>query len=157
MDMEKRLQSLREELRERNLDAYIVTGTDPHQSEYVAPRWRTRAFISGFTGSAGTVIITLDKALLWVDSRYFIQAAEEISGTEYVLMKLETEGTPDPWEWLKRNMAEGSTVGVDGSSISIALFSDLSSLTHSHRHPLTRTLTHSHPLTLTHSHWMTVL
>ena len=128
MDMEKRLQSLREELRERNLDAYIVTGTDPHQSEYVAPRWRTRAFISGFTGSAGTVIITLDKALLWVDSRYFIQAAEEISGTEYVLMKLETEGTPDPWEWLKRNMAEGSTVGVDGSSISIALFSDLSSL-----------------------------
>ena len=86
MDIEKKLTSLRNELKERSIDAYLVTGTDPHQSEYVAPRWRTRAFISGFTGSAGTVVITQDKALLWVDSRYFIQAEKEIENTEYEMM-----------------------------------------------------------------------
>ena len=126
MDIEKRLTGLRSELRERGLDAYLITGTDPHQSEYVAPRWRSREFISGFTGSAGTVVVTMDKALLWVDSRYFIQAEKEIAGTEYVLMKLEMEGTPDPYEWLKTSMKEGSKVGVDSSSISISLFSGLS-------------------------------
>ena len=127
MDMEKRLQSLREELRERNLDGYLITGTDPHQSEYVAPRWRTREFISGFTGSAGTVIVTLDNALLWVDSRYFIQAEKEIQGTEFQMMKLDTDNTPDPYRWLEENMEEGSCVGVDSSSVSISLFSMLSS------------------------------
>lgn len=125
MDIERRLTSLRKELRERSIDAYLVTGTDPHQSEYVAPRWRTRAFISGFTGSAGTVVVTQDKAVLWVDSRYFIQAAREIEGTEYEMMKLETDGTPDPYQWLE-SLPSGSKVGVDASSVSIALFSSLS-------------------------------
>ena len=126
MDIESRLTGLRRELRERGLDAWIDTGTDPHQSEYAAPRWRTRAFLSGFTGSAGTVIVTLDRALLWVDSRYFIQAQEEIAGTECEMMKLETEGTPDPWQWLEENMGEGMRVGVDAATISISLFSQLS-------------------------------
>lgn len=125
MDIEKRLLNLRDELKEKSIDAYLVTGTDSHQSEYVAPRWRTRAFISGFTGSAGTVIVTGDKALLWVDSRYFIQAAKEIEGTEYEMLKLETED-PDPYEWIEKNLPQGATIGVDASSISIALFSDLS-------------------------------
>ncbi len=125
MDIERRLTSLRKELRERSIDAYLVTGTDPHQSEYVAPRWRTRAFISGFTGSAGTVVVTQDKAVLWVDSRYFIQATREIEGTEYEMMKLETDGTPDPYQWLE-SLPSGSKVGVDASSVSIALFSSLS-------------------------------
>ena len=126
MDIGKRLTGLRRELKERGLDAWIVTGTDPHQSEYVAPRWRTREFISGFTGSAGIVVVTLDKALLWTDSRYFIQAEKEIAGTEYQLMKLETPGTPDFMEWLEANMDENSHVGVDSSSISISLFDSLS-------------------------------
>ena len=126
MDIGKRLTGLRRELKERELDAWIVTGTDPHQSEYVAPRWRTREFISGFTGSAGIVVVTLDKALLWTDSRYFIQAEKEIAGTEYQLMKLETPGTPDFMEWLEVNMDENSRVGVDSSSISISLFDSLS-------------------------------
>ncbi len=126
MDIGKRLTGLRRELKERELDAWIVTGTDPHQSEYVAPRWRTREFISGFTGSAGIVVVTLDKALLWTDSRYFIQAEKEIAGTEYQLMKLETPGTPDFMEWLEANMDENSHVGVDSSSISISLFDSLS-------------------------------
>ena len=127
MDIEKKLENLRKSLRERNLDGYLIIGTDPHQSEYVAPRWRTREFISGFTGSAGTVIVTLDKALLWVDSRYFIQAEKEIQGTEFQMMKLDTDNTPDPYRWLEENMEEGSCVGVDSSSVSISLFSMLSS------------------------------
>ena len=127
MDIEKKLENLRKSLRERNLDGYLIIGTDPHQSEYVAPRWRTREFISGFTGSAGTVIVTLDNALLWVDSRYFIQAEKEIQGTEFQMMKLDTDNTPDPYRWLEENMEEGSCVGVDSSSVSISLFSMLSS------------------------------
>lgn len=127
MDIEKKLENLRKSLKERNLDGYLITGTDPHQSEYVAPRWRTREFISGFTGSAGTVIVTLDNALLWVDSRYFIQAEKEIQGTEFQMMKLDTDNTPDPYKWLEENMEEGSCVGVDSSSVSISLFSMLSS------------------------------
>ena len=126
MDIEKRLTSLREELKERGLDGWIVTGTDPHQSEYVAPRWRTREFISGFTGSAGVVVITLDKALLWTDSRYFIQAEKELAGTEYQLMKAGTEGTLDPWQWIEENVAARSSIGVDAECISIELFSKLS-------------------------------
>ena len=127
MDIEKKLENLRKSLRERNLDGYLIIGTDPHQSEYVAPRWRTREFISGFTGSAGTVIVTLDNALFWVDSRYFIQAEKEIQGTEFQMMKLDTDNTPDPYRWLEENMEEGSCVGVDSSSVSISLFSMLSS------------------------------
>ena len=126
MDIEKRLESLRRILKENGLDGYLVTGTDPHQSEYVAPRWRTRAFISGFTGSAGTVIVTADKAILWVDSRYFIQAEKEISGTEFVMMKLDTDD-PDPYQWLEENMEKRARIGVDGASISISLFGMLSS------------------------------
>ncbi len=118
----ERVKKLREEMQKEGLDAYLITGTDPHQSEYVAPRWRTRAFISGFTGSAGTVIVTLDKALLWVDSRYFIQAAEEINGSEFEMLKLDVDNTPNPYKWLELNMARHSTVGVDGSSISIDSF-----------------------------------
>ena len=102
--IDERVKSLRAQMAQIGVDAWIVTGTDPHQSEYVAPRWRTREFISGFTGSAGTVVITQNEALLWVDSRYFIQGAQQIEGTEYKLMKLDTEGTPDPWKWLSENM-----------------------------------------------------
>lgn len=120
--IEERIDALRKEMSEIGVDAWFITGTDPHQSEYVAPRWRTREFITGFTGSAGTVIITKDKALLWVDSRYFLQGAQQIEGTEIILMKLDTDGTPEPWTWLQENMEKGSRVGVDGKTISIESF-----------------------------------
>ena len=113
----KRLQLLRERLRERGLEAFLITGTDPHQSEYVAPRWRTREFISGFTGSAGTVVVTLDKALLWTDSRYWIQAAAELEGTEYILMKDGDIGVPSVIEWLGKS---GLRTGSDGLTLSMA-------------------------------------
>lgn len=120
------MESLRARLREEKLDGYIITGTDPHQSEYVAPRWRTREFISGFTGSSGIVIITLTEAYLWTDSRYFIQASLELPSC-YTLMRSGTEGTPDPWTWLYEYATEGMRFGVDSSTISIAHFSELSS------------------------------
>ncbi|MBQ0070528.1 MAG: aminopeptidase P family N-terminal domain-containing protein [Spirochaetales bacterium] len=120
--IEERIALLRKEMKKAGVNAWLITGTDPHQSEYVAARWRTREFITGFTGSAGTVIVTEDKALLWVDSRYFIQGAAEIKGTEIILMKLETEGTPDPYTWLAQNMPKGSSVGVDGATVSIQQF-----------------------------------
>ncbi len=124
MTIDQKLRAIRKKLKQDNLDAYYITGSDAHQSEYVAPHWKTRAYISGFTGSAGTVIITPDKALLWVDSRYFIQAAEEIRGTEYEMMKTETED-PSPADWLKANLEEGMSVGVEESEISIKQYRDI--------------------------------
>ncbi len=123
--IDERLRDLRREMKKACIDAYLITGTDPHQSEYVAPRWRTRAFISGFTGSAGTVIVTESEALLWVDSRYFIQAEEEIKGTEFRMLKLDTPGFPGPNEWLAENLEKGKTLGIDSNSISITEFSSL--------------------------------
>ena len=125
MKVEEKLKALREKLRENNLDAYYITGFDAHQSEYVAPHWRTREFISGFTGSAGTVVVTLNKAILWVDSRYFIQAESEIKGTEFSMMKMETSD-PSPIEWLSSNLERGARIAVEESEISIKTFSELS-------------------------------
>lgn len=121
----ERVEQIRKMMEKDGLGAWYITGTDPHQSEYVAARWRTREFISGFSGSAGTVIITRDKALLWVDSRYYIQGEQQIQGTEYILMKQDMDGVEKPLEWLKNNMEAGSSVGVDGSTISIFDFHNM--------------------------------
>ncbi len=121
----ERVDSIRKMMKKDGLDAWYISGTDPHQSEYVAPRWRTREFISGFSGSAGTVIITSDKALLWVDSRYYIQAEEQIKGTQYILMKQGMEGVETPLEWLCHNMEKKTSVGVDRSTISVFDFREM--------------------------------
>ena len=125
MTIPYRLEKLREKLRERDLEAYIITGTDPHQSEYVAPRWRSREFISGFTGSAGTVIVTLDNAFLWTDSRYWIQAKSELEGSGISLMKDGDIGVPSPFMWLKES---GLKTGADGSTVSISDFEKMKSI-----------------------------
>ncbi len=121
-NIEERLSALRSQMKKAGVSAYYVTGTDPHQSEYVAPRWRTRAFISGFTGSAGTVIVTLDRAVLWVDSRYYLQAAKEIEGTEYEMLKVEESS---PMDWIEENLTSGSVLGIDEKSVSIKSFGDM--------------------------------
>ncbi len=121
----ERVEEIRKMMEKDGLSAWYITGTDPHQSEYVAARWRTREFVSGFSGSAGTVVITRDKALLWVDSRYYIQGEQQIQGTEYTLMKQGMDGVDTPLEWLKNNMESGSSVGVDGSTISISDFHEM--------------------------------
>lgn len=127
----QRLEALREVMRCENLDAFIFPSTDPHNSEYVPDRWKGREWISGFNGSAGTAVVTMHSAALWTDSRYFIAAADQLSGTEFQLMKLKIEGTPTISEWLGSELREVSSaqVGVDGMCNSAAnvevLVSDL--------------------------------
>ncbi len=96
------------------VDAAIINKTDPHQSEYIGAHWAFLRRISGFTGSAATMVVTADKALLWTDSRYFIQAAQQLDGTEILLMKEGLPETPDILTWLTHNLHQGNTVGVDG-------------------------------------------
>ncbi len=112
----ERLELLREEMLAEGYQAYLVTGTDPHKSEYVAPRWRTREYLSGFTGSAGTLVITQEKAGLWTDSRYFLQAEKELEGTGISLFREEQPGVPSPQTWLTRELPEEGILGVDGST-----------------------------------------
>lgn len=120
MDMvdkiKQRLDDLREVMRREKLAAFIFPNTDAHQSEYVASHWQGREWISGFDGSAGTAVVTLDRAALWTDSRYFLAAEQQLQGTEYQLMKLRVEGTPTIGQWLIEQLAdvESPEVGLDG-------------------------------------------
>lgn len=114
--IEQRLERLRDIMRREHLAAFIFPSTDAHQSEYVAAHWKGREWISGFDGSAGTAVVTLTSAALWTDSRYFLAAAQQLEGTEYLLMKLKVEGTPTIAHWLADQLAdvESPEVGVDG-------------------------------------------
>ena len=115
----QRLEDLREVMRREHLAAFIFPSTDPHQGEYIPDHWKGREFISGFNGSAGTAVVTLNSAALWTDSRYFLAAEDQLKGTEYQLMKLKMEGTPTIAQWLKTQIAAGGSptsteVGIDG-------------------------------------------
>ena len=114
MEIKSRLAALRQEMKARQLSAFIVPSTDPHSSEYVSEHWETRKWISGFTGSAGTAVITLEDAGLWTDSRYFIQAEEQLEGTGIRLFKDRLPETPSIGEWLGSILKEGDKVGIDG-------------------------------------------
>lgn len=114
-EINQRLESLREVMRREHLSAFIFPSTDAHQSEYVADHWQGRAWISGFNGSAGTAVVTMNSAALWTDSRYFLAAEEQLKGTEFQLMKLKIEGTPTISEWLAQELqGENAEVGLDG-------------------------------------------
>jgi Xaa-Pro aminopeptidase len=115
MNINQRLQDLREVMQREHLSAFIFPSTDPHQSEYVADHWKGREFISGFNGSAGTAVVTMTSAALWTDSRYFIAAENQLKGTEFQLMKLKVEGTPTIPEWIGRECGPGAEVAVDGT------------------------------------------
>ena len=102
-------------MRREHLSAFIFPSTDAHQSEYVADHWQGRTWISGFNGSAGTAVVTMESAALWTDSRYFLAAEEQLKGTEFQLMKLKIEGTPTISEWLAQELqGENAEVGLDG-------------------------------------------
>ena len=118
----ERLALLREELRREHLSAFIFPTSDPHNSEYTANHWKGREWISGFTGSAGIAVVTLKSAALWTDSRYFIQAEEQLKGTEFQLMKREVDGTPTIREWISGELTDmrDKEIGVDGSVTSVA-------------------------------------
>jgi Xaa-Pro aminopeptidase len=117
---EERLSALRRCMAEFGIDAYIVPSSDAHLSEYVPERWKSRRWISGFTGSAGTVVVTARKAGLWTDSRYFLQAAAELEGSEIDLYKVGIRGTPSIADFLRCELSGEAVVGLDGMSYSVA-------------------------------------
>ncbi|WP_460411391.1 aminopeptidase P family protein [Paraclostridium bifermentans] len=113
-----RLESLRKYMGEYKIDAYIIPSSDNHQSEYVGDYFKSRAYISGFTGSAGTLVVTMDEAGLWTDGRYFIQAENQLKNTGIKLFKMGEEGVPTTQEFICEKLSEGSTLGFDGRLIS---------------------------------------
>lgn len=122
-----RLAALRDEMCREHLSAFIFPSSDPHNSEYVPPRWEGRKWISGFDGSAGTAVVTLHSAALWTDSRYFLAAEEQLAGTEFQLMRERMEGTPGIAEWIAAELsdADSTEIGVDGMCMTYADVSDL--------------------------------
>src|SRR5690606_28635577 len=117
----ERLQALREQMKVRGIDAYIIPSSDPHISEYLPERYKCIAWVSGFTGSAGTLAITQDFAGLWTDSRYFVQAAEQLAGSGFELVKLKVQGAAEYAFWLTERLAPGSRVAFDGNLASVAV------------------------------------
>lgn len=114
-----RVQALRGLMAKAGIQAVVVPQADPHASEYIGAHWELREWLSGFTGSAGTLVVTTDRALLWTDSRYFIQAAQQLEGSGIELMKEGLPETPSMLQWLTDNLPAGSTVGLDGMLISL--------------------------------------
>ena len=124
-EIHARLDALRAQMRQKGVSAAIVPQADPHMSEYLSQHWQARRWLSGFTGSAGDLLVTLDEALLWTDSRYFLQAGQQLEGTEIRLMKDGLPETPSMVEWLTSNLKSGETVGVNAMVFSTATFADL--------------------------------
>lgn len=112
--IQERLNQLRDIMRERDMDAYLVPTADFHESEYVGEHFKCRMYMTGFTGSAGTAVITPDEACLWVDGRYFVQAAAQLKDTTVTMMKMGQEGVPSVSEYLERVIPEGGWLGFDG-------------------------------------------
>ena len=119
MRVEERIAKLREQMKERGMDVYIVPTADFHQSEYVGEHFKARKFMTGFSGSAGTAVFTMTEARLWVDGRYFIQAAAQIEGTSIEMMKMGKPGVPTIDEYLKEAIPENGTIGFDGRVVAM--------------------------------------
>ncbi|MEL7597863.1 MAG: aminopeptidase P family N-terminal domain-containing protein, partial [Clostridiaceae bacterium] len=111
MLVDEKLKLLREEMKNKGIDAYIIPSSDAHQSEYVAEHWKSRAWISGFTGSAGIVVVTMEESGLWTDGRYFIQAEKQLEDSEIKLFKMKQPNVPTYIEWLQSTLIEGACVG----------------------------------------------
>ena len=119
MTTAEKITALRRAMLERQIDAYIVPSTDPHQSEYPPARWAGREWLSGFTGSAGTLVVTQHEAKLWTDSRYFLQATDQLAGSGIEMMKSRQPDSVTVEDWLGGTLLEGQTVGADGRVISL--------------------------------------
>lgn len=125
-EIKKRIEALRGFMNKKGITAFVVPSTDPHAGEYVPEHWESRKWISGFTGSAGTAVITSQNGGLWTDSRYFIQAEEQLDGTGIRLFKERMPETPSIAEWLGETLANGDSVGIDGKTCGVEYFSQLS-------------------------------
>lgn len=115
--MKERLEALRKLMAERHIDAYLIPTSDFHESEYVGDYFKCREFMTGFTGSAGTAVVTMDDAGLWTDGRYFVQAAKQLEGSGVTLQKMGEEGVPDIYEYLEAALPENGVLGFDGRVI----------------------------------------
>ena len=120
MTSSEKITALRQKMSENNIDAFIVYSADPHMSEYLPAEWQERTWLSGFTGSAGFVVITKDKAGLWTDGRYFVQAPNELKGSGINLFKDGMEGTPNYIDWIISEIPENGTVAVNAIATSHA-------------------------------------
>lgn len=120
--IKEKINRLRQQMYKYEVDAYIVPSVDPHQSEYVPPAWQRRQWLSGFTGSAGEVVITKNKACLWTDFRYHIQAEQELEGTDFMLFKKGNIDVPELEDWLAKELHSGDRVGLDSKLFSYNRF-----------------------------------
>ena len=120
MDVKQRLEALRSLMRSRGIDMYLVESEDFHGSEYVSEYFQCRAYISGFTGSAGTAVITQDWAGLWTDGRYFLQADRQLEGSGFTLCRMGEEGVPTVREYILSHIKAGQKLGFDGRTVNAA-------------------------------------
>lgn len=123
MNIYEKVDQLRALMREYNIDAYLIPTSDPHQSEYLPDYYKTREYISGFTGSAGTAIVTLDKCGLWTDGRYFTQAEKELTNSPFTLYRMGED--IDIYEFLNQEVSDFGRVGLDGKIMSLSAYSEL--------------------------------
>ncbi len=128
MRVQERIEALREIMLKKNIDAYIIPTSGPHQSEYVADCWQFRAWISGFKGSAGTIVVTADEAGLWTDGRYFLEAEKVLRGTGIDLYKKGMPDVPDFPQWLHGKLEKGMKIGLDGKTFALSGLRELESL-----------------------------
>lgn len=126
MNINQRIENLRKLMKDRKIEAYIIPTSDPHQSEYLPDHYKEREFISGFTGSAGTAVVTMDQAKLWTDSRYFLQAASELENSEFELMKIGDEDYPTIEEYLEDVVSEFGKIAFNGNLFSVKEYKKLS-------------------------------
>ena len=120
MTVNEKIAKIRTMMSANKIDAVIIPSADPHMSEYFSDHWKTRAWVSGFTGSAGTFVITDKMAGLWTDGRYYVQAEKQLSGSEAVLFKASEPETPKVQEYLAKELSENAVVGINGQLFSAA-------------------------------------
>ncbi|MCK4336604.1 MAG: aminopeptidase P family N-terminal domain-containing protein, partial [Candidatus Aminicenantes bacterium] len=125
MNAQKKIDSLRRLMKKYRINAYLIPSTDPHQNEYVPEFWQRRKFISDFTGSAGEVVVTNTKAGLWTDSRYFIQAEQQLDAQVFTLFKAGLPDVPTINDWLLKELKPGQILGVDPRVISLDSFKNM--------------------------------
>ena len=120
MKATEKIAELRALMKDHRIDAWVVPSADPHQSEYVTDHWKARAWLSGFMGSAGTIVVTMEKAGLWTDPRYHMRASKELQGSGIELFKFGLPDTPSHIEWLRGELRQKGTIGFDGNIVSVA-------------------------------------
>lgn len=120
MTVDKKVKLLRRQMKKNRLSAFIINGTDPHQSEYVCDRYQARKWISGFTGSAGTVVITAKKALIWVDSRYYVQCQDQIKNTCFEMRKIDGPEATKPMDFIKENIKGKGRIGISAETLMVS-------------------------------------